>query len=173
MLSSQPLITSLTFVVGAIAVCGIGDALVQGSIIGAASEVPERYMQVVVAGTGVSGMEKFNHFINSFGYVKILFVIIWYLYAKTFKQPSTILIPWPETDENEINEDRSFKDKCQTIKGFNNKNSKKKVIGHLGYNCHIVINCEILVNISGGNMHEKLSNDEIYVKSNDDNDEAK
>ncbi|KAK1352934.1 hypothetical protein POM88_052772 [Heracleum sosnowskyi] len=35
---------------------GIGDALVQGSIIGVASEMPERYMQAVVAGTGVSGM---------------------------------------------------------------------------------------------------------------------
>lgn len=42
--------------VGAVAVCGIGDALVQGSIIGAAGEMPERYMQAVVAGTGVSGM---------------------------------------------------------------------------------------------------------------------
>lgn len=42
--------------VGAIGVCGIGDALVQGSIIGAAGELPERYMQAVVAGTGVSGM---------------------------------------------------------------------------------------------------------------------
>ncbi|WOH16522.1 hypothetical protein DCAR_0936077 [Daucus carota subsp. sativus] len=42
--------------VGAVAVCGIGDALVQGSIIGAAGEMPERYMQAVVAGTGVSGV---------------------------------------------------------------------------------------------------------------------
>ncbi|KAK1403332.1 Equilibrative nucleotide transporter 1 [Heracleum sosnowskyi] len=42
--------------VGAIAVCGIGDALVQASIIGSASEMPERYMQAVVAGTGVSGV---------------------------------------------------------------------------------------------------------------------
>lgn len=42
--------------VGAVAVSGIGDALVQGSIIGAAGEMPERYMQAVVAGTGVSGV---------------------------------------------------------------------------------------------------------------------
>ncbi|KAK1371061.1 hypothetical protein POM88_037153 [Heracleum sosnowskyi] len=34
----------------------IGDALVQGSIIGVASEMPERYMQAVVAGTGVSAI---------------------------------------------------------------------------------------------------------------------
>lgn len=37
-------------------VCGIGDALVQGSFIGAASGMPERYMKAVVAGTGDSGM---------------------------------------------------------------------------------------------------------------------
>lgn len=42
--------------VGAVAVSGVGDALVQGSIIGAAGEMPERYMQAVVAGTGVSGV---------------------------------------------------------------------------------------------------------------------
>ncbi|KAK1403330.1 Equilibrative nucleotide transporter 1 [Heracleum sosnowskyi] len=42
--------------VGAVGVCGIGDALVQGSIIGSASELPERYVQAVVVGSGVSGM---------------------------------------------------------------------------------------------------------------------
>lgn len=42
--------------VGAIALSGLGDALVQGGIIGSAGEMPERYMQAVVAGTAASGV---------------------------------------------------------------------------------------------------------------------
>lgn len=41
--------------VGATALCGLADALVQGGVIGAAGELPERYMQAVVAGTAASG----------------------------------------------------------------------------------------------------------------------
>ena len=41
--------------VGAVLLAGIGDALVQGGIIGSAGELPERYMQSVVAGTAASG----------------------------------------------------------------------------------------------------------------------
>ncbi|XAR65058.1 hypothetical protein NMG60_11009020 [Bertholletia excelsa] len=40
----------------AVALSGIADALVQGSIIGAAGELPDRYMQAVVAGTAASGV---------------------------------------------------------------------------------------------------------------------
>ncbi|PON59328.1 Equilibrative nucleoside transporter [Parasponia andersonii] len=42
--------------VAAIAVSGLADALVQGGIIGSAGELPERYMQAVVAGTAGSGV---------------------------------------------------------------------------------------------------------------------
>ncbi|WVZ03400.1 hypothetical protein V8G54_024206 [Vigna mungo] len=35
---------------------GVADALVQGSIVGSAGELPERYMQAVIAGTGGSGV---------------------------------------------------------------------------------------------------------------------
>lgn len=42
--------------VGAIGLSGLADALVQGGIIGSAGEMPERYMQAVVAGTAASGM---------------------------------------------------------------------------------------------------------------------
>ncbi|XP_041012428.1 equilibrative nucleotide transporter 1 [Juglans microcarpa x Juglans regia] len=42
--------------VGAVALCGLADALVQGGVIGAAGELPERYMQAVVAGTAASGV---------------------------------------------------------------------------------------------------------------------
>lgn len=42
--------------VGAIGLSGVGDALVQGGIIGSAGEMPERYMQAVVAGTAASGV---------------------------------------------------------------------------------------------------------------------
>ncbi|CAN1151236.1 Equilibrative nucleotide transporter 1 [Linum perenne] len=42
--------------VGALGVCGLADALVQGGLIGAAGELPERYMQAVVAGTAGSGV---------------------------------------------------------------------------------------------------------------------
>lgn len=42
--------------VGAVGLSGIADALVQGGVIGAAGEMPERYMQAVVAGTAASGI---------------------------------------------------------------------------------------------------------------------
>ncbi|OAY80445.1 Equilibrative nucleotide transporter 1 [Ananas comosus] len=40
--------------VAATALCGVADALVQGGVIGSAGELPERYMQAVVAGTAFS-----------------------------------------------------------------------------------------------------------------------
>lgn len=39
----------------AVAFSGVGDALVQGGVIGSAGEMPERYMQAVFAGTAASG----------------------------------------------------------------------------------------------------------------------
>ncbi|TYJ17250.1 hypothetical protein E1A91_A09G039500v1 [Gossypium mustelinum] len=42
--------------VGLLALTGIDDALVQGGLIGAAGELPERYMQAIVAGSGGSGV---------------------------------------------------------------------------------------------------------------------
>lgn len=42
--------------VGAVALSGIADALVQGGLVGAAGELPERYMQAIVAGTAGSGV---------------------------------------------------------------------------------------------------------------------
>lgn len=41
--------------VGAVALSGLADGLVQGGLIGAAGELPERYMQAIVAGTAGSG----------------------------------------------------------------------------------------------------------------------
>ncbi|KAK2990842.1 hypothetical protein RJ640_016160 [Escallonia rubra] len=42
--------------VAAVGLSGIADGLVQGGIIGSAGELPERYMQAVVAGTAASGV---------------------------------------------------------------------------------------------------------------------
>ncbi|KAG4154178.1 hypothetical protein ERO13_D03G042300v2 [Gossypium hirsutum] len=42
--------------VGLLALAGIGDAIVQGGLIGVAGELPERYMQAIVAGSGGSGV---------------------------------------------------------------------------------------------------------------------
>ncbi|KAK4791682.1 hypothetical protein SAY86_032095 [Trapa natans] len=42
--------------VAAVGLSGFADALVQGGIIGSAGEMPERYMQAVVAGTAASGV---------------------------------------------------------------------------------------------------------------------
>ncbi|KAL8253647.1 hypothetical protein R6Q59_031868 [Mikania micrantha] len=42
--------------IAAVGLSGIADALVQGGVIGAAGEMPERYMQAVVAGTAASGV---------------------------------------------------------------------------------------------------------------------
>ncbi|TYI73968.1 hypothetical protein E1A91_D07G166200v1, partial [Gossypium mustelinum] len=42
--------------VGLLTLAGIGDALVQGGLIGAAGELPERYMQAIVAGSDGSGV---------------------------------------------------------------------------------------------------------------------
>ncbi|KAL1215353.1 Equilibrative nucleotide transporter 1 [Cardamine amara subsp. amara] len=41
---------------GALALSGLADALMQGGLIGVAGEMPERYMQAVVAGTAGSGV---------------------------------------------------------------------------------------------------------------------
>ncbi|KAK8657340.1 hypothetical protein V6N13_035585 [Hibiscus sabdariffa] len=42
--------------VGVLALAGVADALVQGGLIGAAGELPKRYMQAIVAGSGGSGV---------------------------------------------------------------------------------------------------------------------
>uniref|UniRef100_A0A803LJ74 Uncharacterized protein n=1 Tax=Chenopodium quinoa TaxID=63459 RepID=A0A803LJ74_CHEQI len=42
--------------VGVVGLSGVANALVQGSIIGSAAELPDRYMQAVVAGTSASGV---------------------------------------------------------------------------------------------------------------------
>uniref|UniRef100_A0A7N0U2M0 Equilibrative nucleotide transporter 1 n=1 Tax=Kalanchoe fedtschenkoi TaxID=63787 RepID=A0A7N0U2M0_KALFE len=42
--------------VGAVALSGVADALVQGGIVGNAGELPERYMQATIAGTAASGV---------------------------------------------------------------------------------------------------------------------
>ncbi|KAF9591512.1 hypothetical protein IFM89_004566 [Coptis chinensis] len=42
--------------IGAVALAGVADALVQGGVNGSACELPERYMQAVVAGTAASGV---------------------------------------------------------------------------------------------------------------------
>lgn len=39
----------------AVALSGVADALVQGGVVGSAGEMPDRYMQAVVAGTAASG----------------------------------------------------------------------------------------------------------------------
>lgn len=45
-----------------VALCGFADSLVQASMIGCAGELPERYMQAVVAGTATSGNQLDAHF---------------------------------------------------------------------------------------------------------------
>ncbi|KAL5232565.1 hypothetical protein ABZP36_031341 [Zizania latifolia] len=47
---------ALDVTVAATVLCGVADALVQGGVIGFAGELPERYMQAVVAGTAASGV---------------------------------------------------------------------------------------------------------------------
>ncbi|XP_022996538.1 equilibrative nucleotide transporter 1 [Cucurbita maxima] len=42
--------------IGSVVLCGAADAVVQGGVIGSAGELPERYMQAVVAGTAGSGV---------------------------------------------------------------------------------------------------------------------
>ena len=43
--------------VAAIGLSGLGDAYVQSGVYGSAGQMPERYMQAVVAGTAASGMQ--------------------------------------------------------------------------------------------------------------------
>ncbi|KAL1177538.1 hypothetical protein V6Z11_A03G037500, partial [Gossypium hirsutum] len=50
--------------VGLLALAGIGDALVQGGLIGVAGELPKRYMQAIVAGSGGSGNLTTNFLTN-------------------------------------------------------------------------------------------------------------
>ena len=47
----------------AVALSSVADALVQGGTIGSAGELPERYMQAVVAGTAGSGSSLINCFL--------------------------------------------------------------------------------------------------------------
>ncbi|GMI99733.1 equilibrative nucleotide transporter 1 [Hibiscus trionum] len=47
--------------VGVLALAGAADALVQGGLIGAAGELPERYMQAIVAGSGSSVLYNVAH----------------------------------------------------------------------------------------------------------------
>lgn len=51
------------FTAGAVGLSGVADALVQGSIVGSAGELPERYMQAVIAGTAASGIVASSFFI--------------------------------------------------------------------------------------------------------------
>lgn len=51
----QGLYTAYDITIAAVVLSGIADALVQGGVIGSAGELPERYMQAVVAGTAASG----------------------------------------------------------------------------------------------------------------------
>lgn len=46
--------------VAAVSVSGLGDALVQGGVIGSAGELPERYMQATCAGTAASGQRNIS-----------------------------------------------------------------------------------------------------------------
>ena len=47
--------TTHVLTVGSASVLGLCDALVQGSLVGSAGELPERYMQALIAGTAASG----------------------------------------------------------------------------------------------------------------------
>lgn len=42
--------------VGSVVLCGAADAVVQGGVIGSAGELPEKYMQAVMAGTAGSNI---------------------------------------------------------------------------------------------------------------------
>ncbi|KAL3835563.1 hypothetical protein ACJIZ3_010299 [Penstemon smallii] len=42
--------------IGVVGLCGVADGLVQGGVVGNAGELPQRYMQAVVAGTAASGV---------------------------------------------------------------------------------------------------------------------
>ena len=46
----------------AVGLSGVADALVQGSIVGSAGELPERYTQAVIAGTAGSGIPLINYY---------------------------------------------------------------------------------------------------------------
>lgn len=60
--------------VAVLGLCGVADGLVQGSVVGNAGELPERYMQAVVAGTAASG--KFYVFLV---FLEIIFLVLSFL----------------------------------------------------------------------------------------------
>jgi len=59
----------------AVALSGVADALVQGSIVGSAGELPPRYTQAVVAGTAGSGIPLINY---HYWFNCCAFCTIWY-----------------------------------------------------------------------------------------------
>lgn len=78
--------------VAAVALSGIADALVQGGIIGSAGEMPERYMQAVVAGTAASGTisSLFNWLLVCVGRFKFFLMHLRYLLLVTKKHHLTL-----------------------------------------------------------------------------------
>lgn len=60
--------------VALVGLCGVADGLVQGGVVGNAGELPERYMQAVVAGTAASG--KFYVFLV---FLEIIFLVLSFL----------------------------------------------------------------------------------------------
>lgn len=61
---------------GAVGLSGVADALVQGSIVGSAGELPDRYMQAVIAGTAASGIYRLSILVISYYYCFYFFVCI-------------------------------------------------------------------------------------------------
>jgi equilibrative nucleoside transporter 1/2/3 len=80
--------------VGSVALSGVADALVQGSIVGSAGELPQRYMQAVIAGTAASGIAfEFLSFLLLFSVLFWFstFISIWGLFVDFFINVETLL----------------------------------------------------------------------------------
>lgn len=55
--------------VGTVGISGVANALVQGSVVGSAGELPERYTQAVLSGTAASGILSLLSPITVFGFL--------------------------------------------------------------------------------------------------------
>ncbi|KAG6713363.1 hypothetical protein I3842_05G147800 [Carya illinoinensis] len=62
--------------VGAVALCGLAHALVHGGVVGAAGELPEHYMQAVVAGSSFSDSNGLRSSANLYFAVSIVVMVI-------------------------------------------------------------------------------------------------
>ncbi|TYG73076.1 hypothetical protein ES288_D04G071300v1 [Gossypium darwinii] len=129
--------------VGLLALAGIGDALVQGGLIGVAGELPERYMQAIVAGSGGSvdpGLTPFLVEKHSFSPELVVKTASSLTYVKDPRKCDTIISFLKESDFSKSHIEAVVKRKPNLLYSSLEKTIKPKfkIFQDLGFSTHDV-----------------------------------